>query len=176
MEAVSSVLMARNVPIDGEATPPDWPRHLGDVLYLEMRKRGWTEDQVANHFGVAQSSVSRWMKGTTRPRGQRVNQVATFCGIDMAQAFRLNYRAGELETESVGLAVKVRALEDRLVEISSDMRDMLATQRVTTEALAMLTDVLREARDRSTITKPQAVPEPPAKKPSRRKKPAEPTE
>lgn len=159
MEAVSSVPMAgqkTHAAGDGQSGSADWPRHLGDLIYAEMRKRGMTEDQVATHFGVAQSSISRWIKGTTRPRGQRVNQVAAFCGIDMALAFRLNYRMGEAESESAGAAAKIRALEERINEMGDDLRDVKVQLKVTNEALSSLVDVMREARDRTTKLTPRS--------------------
>lgn len=151
MEPVSSLAMARQTPLGGDEVSHDakWPRHLGDLIYAEMRKRGWTEDQVATHFGVAQSSISRWIKGSTKPRGQRVNQVAAFCGIEMAVAFRLNYRMGATEAESAGSASKLRAIEDRVNEMADRIRDVEISQKVTNEALSAVLDMMREAKVRS---------------------------
>ena len=160
MNPVASVLMAARPRTrgahedDGEGTPSPsssgWaPKHLGDVLYVEMKSRGMTEEELARQFGVAQSSINRWISGRTKPKGNRVNQIAKFCNIPMARAFQLNYSLSEGASEAAGLSAKVKGLEETVAEMADDLREVRTQQRIINQALETLLDNVKAAKARN---------------------------
>ena len=152
MEALALLPMAARKPPRQSNEPtkaPTWPAHLGDLVYAEMKTRGWTQEQVAEHFGVAQSSVARWIDGTSAPRGQRVNQIAEFCHIDMARAFQLNFKMDASAADTATINARMQQLEEAVTAITTELRSVRNQQSVTNEALSTLLDRVKAARDRN---------------------------
>lgn len=136
----------------GRQTPqqPSWPRHLGDLVDSEMKKRDWSQEETARYFGVAQSSIARWIDGSSKPRGARLRKIAEFCDIDVAYAFQLNFRipVGEIN-DTTRLAARLDAIEARIDDIVDGQKEMRSELRVLKEALAMLLDRIKGAKDRA---------------------------
>ena len=68
----------------------DWPRHLGDLILLEMSNRSWSLAMVGDHLGIDSGHVRKWISGEKRPPSKHLTGIARFVGIDMATAFTLN--------------------------------------------------------------------------------------
>ena len=155
MEALAWPLVAARQSSDKGPIEPvqgKWPRHLGDLLKVEMKQRGWTQDEMAKHFNVAQSTMSRWIEGTAHPNGKRVSEIARFLQIDYGQAMKLNYKLSDAETNSATLSSKVSELERALNELADEVAEIRNGQRVSNEVLTQLLERVKTARSRTART------------------------
>lgn len=131
-----------------EATtkPATWPAHLGDVLSVEMKKRGWVQEELAKFFAVSQSTMSRWISGEMRPSPKHVEKIAKFCGLDLSDAMRLNYKLTGEATEYAGLAKRMADLEAALLDLAAETVDTRNQQRVLNDVVAQLLEKVKTAR------------------------------
>lgn len=142
MEALLSEVVA-------SGTEPKWPRHLGDLVYAEMKRRGMSQLEVGQHFGISQSSIARWIDGTSNPKGKRVAEVAKFCGVETAVAYRLCYRMPDTAADAAALSCRVNDLEQHVSDLGNEIRELRAQARLMNEALATLLDRVQTARARN---------------------------
>jgi transcriptional regulator with XRE-family HTH domain len=61
---------------------------MGDIPAAEIRTareaRGWDQAELARRLGMGQQTVSRWERGETAPRGERLQRLRAALGIDVA--------------------------------------------------------------------------------------------
>lgn len=55
--------------------------HLGAVITEHRRKRGVTQEELAEHMGVSKASVSKWETGSTYPDITLLPRLAAFFGL-----------------------------------------------------------------------------------------------
>lgn len=135
----------------GEPAPSKhapWPAHLGDLLYVEMRKRGWVQERLAEHFGVAQSTVARWLDGSVRPNPKRVEQIAEFCEVDMATAMRLNFKLSDPATEAASTAARLTQMETAIGDLAQEMETLRNQVEMGNELVAQLLRKVKSGRER----------------------------
>lgn len=53
---------------------------LPDALAATIARRRWTQQQAADHLGVSQPTVLRWLKGRTMPSGDVAARVRRLVG------------------------------------------------------------------------------------------------
>lgn len=153
MEAVASAVVAG--PRDNVKTDSAWPRHLGDLIYAEMKKRGWSQEQVANHFGVAQSSVARWIDGSVKVSAKRVKDVANWAHIDPAVAFKLNFKIDPSVNDLSSITQRMDQLEESVAHQNEQMQSVRDQVKLLNHALSELLDKVSTARQRNVrSTKP----------------------
>lgn len=148
MEALALPLVATRKNESKPAGNVPWPAHLGDLLYVEMRKRGWVQDDLAKHFAVAQSTVARWLDGSVKPNPKRVEQIAQFCDIDMALAMRLNFKLSDPATEAASMATRMAQMETAIGDLATEMQELRNQVAVGNELVAQLLQKVKSARQR----------------------------
>ena len=127
--------------------PDEWPRHLGDLILLEMSNRSWSRNKVADHLGVDTTTVKNWILGRGRPRGNSVTLIARFVGIDMATAFTLNYQPQRhlvLEADD-----RIKDLEAHVSFLALELRDLRAQVQAGNDSLVLLMERVKAARGRT---------------------------
>lgn len=153
MEALALPLVVARKASEGNAKgsdptrSPTWPAHLGDLMYVAMRQRGWVQEDMARHFKVSQSTIARWLDGSVKPGPRRVEDIAEFCQIDMPTAMRLNFKLGPEATEVSSLAGRVAALEGALSEVTETLARLQARQDVGNELVSQLIEKVKGARE-----------------------------
>ena len=56
---------------------------FGEVLRAARVEKGWDQAQFARQLGaVSQQTVSRWERGTSRPRRAMIPEIAEVLGIE----------------------------------------------------------------------------------------------
>lgn len=111
-----------------------------------MKRREMSQVEAGRYFGIAQSSVARWIDGTSNPKGKRVAQVAEFCGVETAVAYRLCYRMPDTAADAAAVSIKVNDLEEHVSELGCELQGLRAQTGLMNEALAMLLDRVQAAR------------------------------
>lgn len=123
-----------------------WPRHLGDLLDNKRKEMGWSHEKLAEHFGVAQSTMSRWIGGQARPSGKRMNQIARFLGMDVGTAMKINWKMTDAQAETASLASKVTDLSLAVGELRKEVAELRSAQTVTNGAVETLLRRVKTAR------------------------------
>ena len=75
--------MVAIVPIDAEAnlaTSSGVAPTLGERVLTLRRKRGWTQDELADRLGLQKHAILRWEKGRNLPRSETLHQLAAVLG------------------------------------------------------------------------------------------------
>ena len=72
--------------------------NLGQVLIENRRKRGITQEELAEHMGVSKTAVSKWETGSTYPDIILLPRLAAFFAISVDQL--LDYRP-QMEREEI---------------------------------------------------------------------------
>lgn len=114
---------------------PHSPRSLGHLIYEERLRRGWTQGETGEHFGVKQPEISKWESGVKKPAGELLPAVAEWLHITVDDA--VNAKHGLPPDTSVGK--RVDALESAVSALGTD----LGTTR--TEISALRSEVRRLA-------------------------------
>lgn len=65
----------------GEAT------NFPAMIRATRKRRGWTQEELAEAAGVGRSTIIRWEKGETRPEPQQLRAVANVLGIPLEEAY-----------------------------------------------------------------------------------------
>lgn len=55
---------------------------LGNFIRDERKKKGWNQAEFANRLGVGQQTVSGWERGSSRPRGGDIENLAEVLEVD----------------------------------------------------------------------------------------------
>ena len=90
--------------------PPAGHR-FGAWLRAALRCRGITARRLADHLGVTEAMVSRWLRGTAHPRVTKYGRIAEVLGLEVAVVLeQAGYRvlpsppAPQAEDEGAGMA------------------------------------------------------------------------
>lgn len=75
--------------MENRSEPP--PNTLGGRLYLRRRELNATQHTVARWLGVNQSTIARW-EGGDPIHQDRLERVATFLGLSLAEALALRFQ------------------------------------------------------------------------------------
>ena len=46
-----------------------------------LKNKGWKQNEAAEHFGVSQANISRWLKDEHRPSVKQIMKVARALGV-----------------------------------------------------------------------------------------------
>ncbi len=61
------------------------PVSIGTALHDEMSRRGWTQPETAEHLGVRQQTISRWLTGDNIPAAKHWQVIARFLHVPKEQ-------------------------------------------------------------------------------------------
>lgn len=48
-----------------------------------LKNKGWKQNEAAEHFGVSQANISRWLKDEHRPSVEQIMKVARALGVSI---------------------------------------------------------------------------------------------
>jgi transcriptional regulator with XRE-family HTH domain len=113
---------------------------LADTLKVRREELGYGQEQVAQHLGVSQQTISRWEKGLALPRPGRVVQLAELLELDARWLHRVaGYLPVEERSEAAGPWLEIFG---RVAELSH------------TELMLLLDRVWEELRSREGLRPP----------------------
>lgn len=112
---------------------------LGRRIEERLDELGWTQAQLAEGVEVYQQTVSKWIKGETTPRPQRLRRIEGVLkmgdGDLLAIAFPDKPRqGGDPLTRTATRVSRVTALERRLSALEAKVDELLARLRPSDEA------------------------------------------
>ena len=102
----------------------DAPVTIGALLRAERHKRGISQDEACEVFGVRQATLSRWEKNQTVPIARHWTKIGRFLHITRDEVVELasqaiDTRAGEHLPEQVeSLGREVKELRELLLRIA----------------------------------------------------------
>jgi transcriptional regulator with XRE-family HTH domain len=67
-------------------------RDFGLLFRAERRRRGWSQGQAGQHFGVDQSTIAKWELGKQPPTAARFPAVAEFLTLPVGDLHQVIYR------------------------------------------------------------------------------------
>lgn len=130
-------------------------RTLSDVergqQMKDMRKRaGMTQRQVAALFGMTASAVSEWERGNTTPEWTRLRPLDDAYGAGGALLAMFG-DAGAV-TQYDALSARVRAIEDRMAEVSPSAPQPALTMEALDERLSRVEQAVIDAYEQLRAT------------------------
>lgn len=87
--------------------------HYGDTLCEFRRRKGLTQQQLAQALGISKNIVTHWEAGRVRPDINLLPALCDALGITLAEFFRLPLREGALSVRETQLLSAYRALSSR---------------------------------------------------------------
>jgi transcriptional regulator with XRE-family HTH domain len=121
-----------------DSTPmADTPDTFAEVFTRELGARRWSKSRAARHFGVNQSTVSRWCKGGLYPGEHLIPQVAEFLGLDADTVRSLKYEIeaplsfAKLEAVQEVQAERIAEMERLVTQMGNQIGHLEAEQRIT---------------------------------------------
>lgn len=87
-----------------------------------IAQSGKTQKELADMFGVAQSTFNNWCTGARYPRMDKVEQLADYFGIKKSDLIE---EKTETPAEDAGLSEKRRVLMDFAKTVPDDQVDMI---------------------------------------------------
>jgi transcriptional regulator with XRE-family HTH domain len=101
--------------------------NLGELLRAARVRLGWDQAQLARQLGtIGQQSVSRWERGTSRPRKAMIPQIASVLGIE-AQAVLDAMAADRPPSSGVSMPVRPLLTELPLGMLAEDVFERFST-------------------------------------------------
>lgn len=55
--------------------------NLADKIMAERKKKGWSQEELANQLGVSRQAVSKWESAGSTPDLQRILQLSDVFGV-----------------------------------------------------------------------------------------------
>jgi transcriptional regulator with XRE-family HTH domain len=127
------------------------PSELGNRLRNERKTRDMTQSEVAERFGITQSSYSRWENGISPPHDDQFAEVAAFIGVTTGEVWQMVYDSEE--------PVSLKLLQDEMAALKrqmSDMRRQAQDVRELVETVAELQVELEQFTSRRRRAKPNS--------------------
>jgi transcriptional regulator with XRE-family HTH domain len=109
---------------------------LGGRIEAERKARGWNKSDVARHFGVNQSTASRWESNELRPGEEAAYEMAAWLSISLEEVNGLRFDitpptealselSARLDRLELGLGKRLGAIEDKLLKLDKVLDETL---------------------------------------------------
>lgn len=126
---------------------------FAEVFTRELGARRMSKSAASRHFGVNQSTVSRWCKGGLYPGDHLIPQVAEFLGLDIDTVRSLKYEIeqpmsfAKLEAAQEAQAKRIAEMERLVGEMGRQIGHLEAEQRITHAIVDRIAGALGQGDD-----------------------------
>ena len=104
----------------------DWNKRVSHAL-LDAKKRGWTQERLAEKLGVSQGSIANWKAGRREPSYKQLEVLCDALGVDPVSV--LFGSASVVSPNSIDEKI-IKAFEGCSAEMQAAIRRMLDVEVV----------------------------------------------
>lgn len=95
----------------------------GDLIREARRRAGWSQAELADRAGTAQSGIARWESGRTSPSLDDVRRLVRLCGFDLEVAL-VPYDGSDLAQAERLLALSPQERVERHQRLAKQLQAM----------------------------------------------------
>lgn len=115
--------------------------NIGRTIARERRRRGLTQEALAEHLGVSKAAVSKWELAQSLPDVALLPRIAAYFSLSLDELF--DYRAQLSEAESAALYAQVYAEAERdLPAAHAHLRQLTAEHYADADLLVLFASLL----------------------------------
>ena len=110
--------------------------NIGRTIARERRRKGVTQEALADHLGVSKAAVSKWELGQSLPDVSLLPRIAAYFSLTLDELF--DWRDELTQEESAALYVEVCKLGEKDLAAAHDRLRALATEHYSDASLLLM--------------------------------------
>ena len=111
----------------------DLRQRFGRLVAANRRRKGWTQQQLADNSGVSLDMINRIERGVAAARFRNISRLADALEIDPAELFTADLPAGAKKSQALNnLVARLSALPDHDLEGIDRLLDVALKPRIPT--------------------------------------------
>ena len=108
----------------------DLRQRFGRLVAANRRRKGWTQQHLADQSGVSLDMINRIERGVAAARFPNINKLAEALEVDPAELFTPDLSSGAQRRALTNLIARLSALPDRDLEWIGRLLDVALKPRV----------------------------------------------